>query len=80
MTSVFVDTSAIYALVLSTDANHLRSAKTFRSLAERQARLLTSSYVLVETYALLGRRVGLDAVAAFRADLAPLRPCLTWCG
>jgi uncharacterized protein len=28
--------------------------------------------VLVETYALLGRRLGLDAVRSFRADFAPL--------
>jgi predicted nucleic acid-binding protein len=28
--------------------------------------------VLVETYALVGRRLGLDAVRSFRADFAPL--------
>lgn len=72
MTAVFVDTSAAYALLVSTDSNHARAARTFAALAERKARLWTSSYALVETYALLGHRVGLDAVAAFRIDFAPL--------
>ena len=43
-----------------------------RKLQSRQTPLLTTSHVLVETYALLGRRLGVDAVRAFRADLAPL--------
>jgi predicted nucleic acid-binding protein len=34
--------------------------------------LIISSYVLLESYALLGRRRGLAAVARFRADFAPL--------
>lgn len=33
---------------------------------------MSTSYVLVETYALVGRRLGLDAVRSFRADFAPL--------
>jgi uncharacterized protein len=33
---------------------------------------VSTSYVLVETYALLGRRLGLDAVRSFRADFAPV--------
>ena len=33
---------------------------------------MSSSFVLVETYALIGRRLGLDAVRRFRADFAPL--------
>jgi predicted nucleic acid-binding protein len=41
-------------------------------LATRRAPLVYTSFVLVETYALLGRRLGLEAVRAFRGDLAPL--------
>jgi predicted nucleic acid-binding protein len=38
----------------------------------RHAPLVSTSFVLVETYALLGRRFGLDAVRQFRSDFAPL--------
>ena len=33
--------------------------------------MVSTSFVLVETYALIGRRFGLDAVRSFRADFAP---------
>jgi predicted nucleic acid-binding protein len=69
---VFVDTSALYALLVESDANHSRARSAFESLQRREAALVSSSYVLVEFYALLGRRVGLDAVAEFRKDFAPL--------
>lgn len=72
MSGVFVDTSAFYALLVASDRNHRRAKVAFEGLRRRDATLVTSSYVLVETYALLGRRVGVDAVAAFRADFAPL--------
>lgn len=72
MSAVFVDTSAILALVNPRDANHGKARRAFDKLRGREAALLATSYVLVETYALLGSRMGLEAVRAFRADFAPL--------
>ncbi len=72
MSLVFVDTSAILALVNSKDEHHPRAQKGFESLLSRKAGLVTSSYVLLETYALLARRMGLAAVQAFRSDFVPL--------
>jgi len=69
---VFIDTSAAYALLVASDSNHERAAGTFRDLKERTRPLVTTSYVLVEAYALLGRRVGLTAVKAFHSDFEPL--------
>jgi predicted nucleic acid-binding protein len=69
---VFVDTSALLALLSSSDANHTTARRAFRRLGDREARLLTTSYVLVETYALLGRRLGVKAVRAFRESFEPL--------
>jgi len=43
-----------------------------RSLEEREAPLVTSSYVLLETYALLHRRVGFPAVEGLRHQFTPL--------
>lgn len=79
MSEVFVDTSALYALLVADDANHPRARRAFDSLAAREAALTSTSYVLVETYALLGRRVGLEAVSAFRNDVAPLLE-IEWVG
>lgn len=72
MSRVFIDTSAILALLVASDKAHLSAKEAFAKLAARQAPLLTTSYVLVETYALLGRRIGLAAVKSFRDDFAPL--------
>lgn len=72
MSRVFVDTSAMYALLVASDMNHGRAAAAFDRLRGRNQVLATSSYVLVETYALLGRRVGMSAVRSFSDDMAPL--------
>ena len=72
MSGVFVDTSALLALLNPRDDLHGRARRSFEALRKREAILVTSSYVLVETYALVGRRLGLAAVRAFRGDVAPL--------
>jgi len=72
MNRVFVDTSAILALLEATDEAHPAAKLAFARLTAREAVLLTTSYVLVETYALLGRRLGIEAVRGFREQFAPL--------
>lgn len=72
MNAVFADTSGLVALLSTTDDNHARAKRAFGNLRARQALLVSTSYVLVETYALVGRRLGLDAGRSFRADFAPL--------
>jgi uncharacterized protein len=67
--SVFVDTSAFYAVLVANDRNHPAGAAAWRDLLERQETLVTSSYVLVETCALLQSRIGLSAVRTFQADI-----------
>jgi len=69
---VFIDTSAVFALLVPTDRAHGRASRVFDRLRARDAALITTSYNLVETYALLERRFGRDATAAFRSDFAPL--------
>ena len=72
MSRVFVDTSAAYALLDGGDAAHSRARRAFTRLRDREAPLVTTSYVLVETCALVARRLGLDALRTFREELAPL--------
>jgi len=69
---VFADTSALYAHLVANDVNHARAANAMAALAHEHAVLVTTSYVLVETYALLARRIGHAAVERFRSDIAPL--------
>lgn len=72
MNAVFADTSGLLALLNPKDENHARAKGAFGTLRARQASLVSTSFVLVETYALIGRRLGLDALRAFRTDFAPL--------
>ena len=72
MSAVFADTSALLALLNPKDESHAEAEKAFGTLRVRQAPLISTSYVLVETYALVGRRLGLDAVRKFRTEFAPL--------
>jgi predicted nucleic acid-binding protein len=70
--AVFGDTSALFAVLNAGDANHHRARRAFERLRVLEAPLVSTSYVLVETYALIGRRLGLDALGRFRAEFAPL--------
>jgi uncharacterized protein len=72
MNLIFVDTSAILALLVHSDRMHNKAKETFSKLASGRATLVSSSSVLVETYALLGSRFGLSAIANCRDNFAPL--------
>ena len=72
MKRVFVDTSGIMAMLVANDRFHRQAKNTFKRLAQDGVALVTSSYILVETYALLGRRLGLEAVQTFRSEFAPV--------
>lgn len=69
---VFADTSALFALLVRDDRMHVRAKENFAYFAGNGAQLLTSSFVLVETVALLQRRVGLAPVHDFNAKILPL--------
>lgn len=70
--SVFVDTSALIAVLHAGDDNHPQAATLFRGLIEKDEAFITTSYVLVETTALLQHRFGLQAVRSFQDDVSPL--------
>ncbi len=68
--SVFVDTSALYAVLDRDDSNHGSAAETYLALLQRTS-LLTHAYVVVETTALVQRRLGMEAVRALVDDMLP---------
>jgi predicted nucleic acid-binding protein len=54
--SVFVDTSAVYALLDGGDSNHARALRATEGLLGQE--LVTHSYVVVELVSLVRRRLG----------------------
>lgn len=69
---VFIDTSAFYALLDRDDANHKKAKSILDKILISQNTLITSNYVLVESFALMQNRLGLPAVRGFQEDMLPL--------
>ncbi len=69
---ILVDTAAFYALLDRADPAHPAAVAAFEQLRAVDATLVTHQYVLVETTALLQRRLGMAAVRRFTDDLLPL--------
>lgn len=70
--AVFIDTSAFYAALYAGDDYHQAATATWARLAEQDETLITSNYVIVETFALAGRRLGFDAVRGFQTTMVPV--------
>ncbi len=74
-TPIFVDTSAIYAFLDDKDENHASALELVSLHATRGAvgdeHLVTHSGVVIETVALLARRVGFEAVREFQNSVLP---------
>lgn len=62
---VFVDTSALAALADRTDRNHQAAADFARSLPRSAGWLVTTNYVLDETFTLLRHTIGAGHTIAF---------------
>ena len=70
---VFVDTSALLAILDADDVHHAEAAATFRSLVG-ETELVTHNYIHVEAGALVQRRLG---AAAFEVLTDRLLPAMT---
>ena len=66
--AIFVDTSAIYALLADDDTSHAAAAATFSTLAE-SGELVTHGYVVSEAAALVQRRLGPVALRTLLAEV-----------
>ena len=62
---VLIDTSAFYALLSTRDQFHDRARDAYERLIDREQKLWTTSYALVETTALLHHRLGFQAISDF---------------
>ena len=67
----FVDTSALYAFLAADDEDHASSVDVYRRLTTALEPLITHSYVVVESTALVQRRLGFEAVATLQDTVWP---------
>jgi predicted nucleic acid-binding protein len=58
---IFVDTSAFYALSDTGDPHHADARRLLSALLEKEEGLFSHTYVLVESIALIQRRMGTEA-------------------
>jgi len=72
VTVVFLDTSAVLAVLDANDRRHEVARDLWKRHLEAGTMFLTTSYVLLETTALLQRRLGLDALQLFEQDVRPV--------
>lgn len=70
--SVFVDSSGLYALIDAGSNEHGEAVAEWRRLRDDATRLRTHSYVVLETVALLQRRLGMGAVADLHRNILPV--------
>jgi len=70
--SLFIDTSALYALLDADETRHKDVVSAWQNVSDDARVLFTSNYVLVETFALVQRRLGLEAVRALADWFVPL--------
>jgi len=62
---VFIDTSAIYALLNLKDENHRKAVNYYENLKKKNAIIITTNYIIDETYTLLMIRKGQEFAVDF---------------
>jgi len=73
--SLFVDTSALLTFLDADQPRHADVIDTWNRAVAEERPLVTSNYVLVESFALVQRRLGLEPLRAMADILVPmLRP------
>ncbi|NIA28792.1 MAG: PIN domain-containing protein [Actinobacteria bacterium] len=70
--TIFVDTSALFAVLDSEDNNHNTAKEIWLKLLANESKLLCSNYILVESFALIQRRLGIEAVSVFQNAILPV--------
>jgi predicted nucleic acid-binding protein len=69
---IFVDTSALYAVLDRDDEHHPAAKATWEKLLVDDVPLLVTNYIVVETTTLLQHRLGLAAVRVLCGDILPI--------
>jgi predicted nucleic acid-binding protein len=70
--NVFIDTSALLAILNETDQYHQPAKQTWIELVSSDSVIFSSNYVIVETTALLQHRFGIEALRLFENNIQPV--------
>ena len=70
--SVFLDTSAILAVLDAADVNHQPADELWKNLLGGDEPLISTNYILLETIALTQNRIGMKAVHDLSTDVIPI--------
>ena len=70
---IFLDTSAAYAAIDVADPNHRDAAERLQTAHQQRIPVLTHNYVVLESTALIQRRLGLHAALSFLKDTRLLK-------
>jgi predicted nucleic acid-binding protein len=70
--NVFVDTSALLAVLDRSDERHSEAKRTWEAMLNGTPTLVCHNYILLETSAVLTRRIGTEAVRVFERDIRPV--------
>jgi predicted nucleic acid-binding protein len=70
--NVFIDTSALLAVLDRSDERYSAARARWEELIGGGHGLVCHNYILVETSAVLARRIGLEAVRVFEQDVVPI--------
>jgi predicted nucleic acid-binding protein len=54
------------------DGNHQKAKATWGEFLDSEHPLVTTNYILVETFALLQSRIGIQAVRGFQSEILPV--------
>jgi len=69
---IYIDTSALLAVLNQEDSNHSTAKKTWLSFLETGELLLTNNYVLIESIAIIQNRLGVKNVRRMTGELLPV--------
>lgn len=69
--SVFIDTSAVLSILDGDDVLHAAADDQWATLLDNPVGLFTSNYVVLESMALVQRRLGMEALRILIRDIEP---------
>jgi predicted nucleic acid-binding protein len=69
---MFIDTSAILAVLDADDPNHARAKLIWQEAVAAGDGFVCHNYILVECLALISRRLGMEAARVFELEIVPV--------
>jgi predicted nucleic acid-binding protein len=69
---IFVDTSALFALINSSDEFHQQAKDQWKLLLEKKDSLFSNNYIILESISLIQRRYGMEWIHALHTEVLSL--------